>query len=308
MKISQSNLIRSILLLSSFLAVAACGVTPVQSQQSASGTLVSNSRQSESFSAARLAGLSDDELEIRSDPNCGVAEARFEGVIVDVLDKFNEFVARSDEGVSGQIPLAGHPSAPEDGDDAGISALVCDDSILAAYAYNRTVVVNEGLLAMLWQAAWASALYSEDPEALDMALDDIAYYALTDSSDDLITNEDIDGLSKSGDFSRIAGDLFSSAVAFVIYHELGHSYMGHALSVADDGALEDSAHEIEADIFAASSMKRAGLPIDGADLVFSILGRINPEGSFGHPSSLKRASVVERVAHGGAGAGAPPAN
>lgn len=280
-------------------------MTPVQSQQSASGAPVSNSRQPESFSAARLAELSGDELEIRSDPNCGLADVRFEGVIVEVLDKFNEFVARSADGVSDQIPLAGHPSAPEDGDDAGISVVACDDSLISAYAYNRTVVVSEGLLAMLSQAAWASALYSDDPEALDMALDDIVYYALTDSSGDLITKEDIDGLSKSGDFSRIAGDLFSSAVAFVIYHELGHSYMGHALSVADGGAPEDSTHEIEADIFAASSMKRAGLSIDGADLVFSILDRINPEGSFGHPSSIKRASVVERVAHGGGGAGAP---
>ncbi len=297
MKISRSNLVRSILLLSSFMVVAACGVTPVQSQQSESGALVSNSRQSESFSAARLAGLSDDELELRSDPACGLADVRFEGVIVEVIDKFNEFVARSAEGVLDHIPLAGHPDAPEDGDGPGISALVCDDSLISAYAYNRTVVVSEGLLAVLWQAAWASALYSDDPEALDMALDDIVYYALTDSSDDLITKEDIDGLSKSGDFSRIAGDLFSSAVAFVIYHELGHSYMGHALSVADGGAPEDSTHEIEADIFAASSIKRAGLSIDGADLVFSILDRINPEGSFGHPSSLKRASVVERVAH-----------
>lgn len=290
---------RVILLMSSFLAVAACGVTPVESQQSESGAEASDEYRTQNFDVARSDELSVDELEVRSDPLCGVADERFEDVIVEVLDIFNESVAGSDDGAYGQIPLAGHPEAPEDGDETGISVLACDDSLIAAYAYNRTVVVNEGLLMMLSEAAYASSLYSEDPEALGMALDDIVYYALRNSFGEVITQEDIDSLSESEDFSRIAGEVFFSAVAFVIYHELGHSYMGHALRDSDDGAPADSIHEIQADIFAAASIMKAGLPMDGVDLVFSILDIISPEGSLSHPSSLKRASVVQRIAQGG---------
>lgn len=298
MRKSPIHSIRVILLMSSFLAVAACGVTPEEIQQNESGAEVSDSRQAESFNAARSDELSDEELELRSDPACGAADARFEDVIIEILDIYNESVAGNDDGSSSQIPLAGHPDAPEDGDETGIAVLACDDSLIAAYAYSRTVVVNEGLLTMLSEASYAAGLYSEDPEALGRALDDIVYYALRNSFGVVITQADIDSLSESGEFSRIAGYMFSSAVAFVIYHELGHSYMGHTLKAIDDGAPADSTHETQADIFAAASIIKTGLPMDGVDLVFSILDRISPEGSLSHPSSLKRASAVQRVTRG----------
>jgi hypothetical protein len=176
--------------------------------------------------------------------------------------------------------------------------LACDDSLIAAYAYSKTVIVNEGLLTMLSEASFAAAIYSEDPDALDIALDDIVYYALRNIFGVVITKEDIDNLSASEESSLIAGELFSSAVAFVIYHELGHSYMGHTVTGDDGGAMTDSTREIEADIFAAASIMKVGLPMNGVDLIFSILDRISPEGSLSHPSSLTRASVVERVTRG----------
>lgn len=290
--------IRVILLMSSFLAVAACGLTPVENQQDKSGVGASDQYRTQNFDAARSGELSADELDLRSDPACGAADARFEDVIIEILEIYNESVAGNDDGASGRVPLAGHPDAPEDGDEAGVSVLACDDSLIAAYAYNRTVVVNTGLLTMLSQASYAAGLYSEDSEALEMALDDIVYYALRNDTGYLLAPEDIDSLSQSEEFSRVTGDMFSSAVAFVIYHELGHSYMGHTAIAAGSGAPADSTHEIEADIFAAASIMKTGLPMDGVDLVFSILDRISPEGSLSHPSSLKRASIVQRVTRG----------
>lgn len=83
-------------------------------------------------------------------------------------------------------------------------------------------------------------------------------------------------------------NLFRSAVAFVIYHELLHTQMGHAAMSTDNTAIE-----LEADFFALSAMKDVGYDTAGAQLVFSVLMKINPNGSPTHPAATRRAKALE---------------
>ncbi|VAX19479.1 hypothetical protein MNBD_NITROSPINAE02-925 [hydrothermal vent metagenome] len=92
--------------------------------------------------------------------------------------------------------------------------------------------------------------------------------------------------------------LFASSAAFVIYHELGHIQMGHAgrsgvLGEASGAMLPFS--EIEADMFAATVLQKAGYSMEGVDLVFSVLSQINPAGSAVHPPSWERLERVRRL-------------
>ncbi len=90
-----------------------------------------------------------------------------------------------------------------------------------------------------------------------------------------------------------AESLFTSAVAFVLYHELGHIHLSH--TSLDDSALLNTAPEFEADMFAAMVMRATGYSMEGVDLVFSVLDLINPSGSLRHPASWERAEMVQRI-------------
>ena len=101
--------------------------------------------------------------------------------------------------------------------------------------------------------------------------------------------------------SERAGDerLFKPALAFVVYHELGHILLGHADDAAvKTGLPESHAREIEADIFAAGALSSSGLGMEGADLVFRVLEETIPGGSIGHPGSQYRSSMVLGFATG----------
>jgi len=89
-------------------------------------------------------------------------------------------------------------------------------------------------------------------------------------------------------------ELFNSALAFVIYHELGHIFLGHTHS-ADAFFLASggSGQEMDADNFAAGAHGRAGYSLAGANLVFDLLEKINPEGSLYHPGSRQRSSLIK---------------
>ncbi len=86
-------------------------------------------------------------------------------------------------------------------------------------------------------------------------------------------------------------ELFASSAAFVIYHELGHIQMGHT---ERSGAMAPFS-EIEADMFAATVLQKAGYSMEGVDLVFSVLSQINPAGSAVHPPSWERLERVRRL-------------
>lgn len=93
-------------------------------------------------------------------------------------------------------------------------------------------------------------------------------------------------------------ELFASAVAFVIYHELGHIQMGHterATSFNDINGKTNLFPEIEADMFAATVLQMGGYSLAGVDLVFSVLHRINPAGSAAHPPSWERLERVRQL-------------
>ena len=86
-------------------------------------------------------------------------------------------------------------------------------------------------------------------------------------------------------------NLFESAVAFVIYHELWHTQMGDAALTGNDTFIE-----LEADFFAMHAIKKVGYDTAGAEIVFSVLLQVNPDGSSRHPTALERAEAIEVAA------------
>lgn len=59
---------------------------------------------------------------------------------------------------------------------------------------------------------------------------------------------------------------FQSAVAFVIYHEIGHAALGHSASAIENGGGFGPPEEIEADQFAYDAMAAAGIGYAGVEL------------------------------------------
>lgn len=300
MKTFAARLFRNILLLSSFLAVAACGVTTEEGKSEAS---VSGKRTSSAYSAIDListdeADLSDDELQLRENPLCEGISYQYGEAIQFVLARYSKSLAYGQEDSFLSMVPAGHPKAPELEEGSGISLLVCADSQISAYTYQKTVALHDGLLWTLSEAALAAAIYGDDSFLLEKAIDEIVFLALEGRVGEATLDIDLELLADPAGFVESLDDKFRSALAFIIYHELGHVLMGHALMILEDGAPPDSSLEIQADIFAAAAMVTAGFSLEGIDLVFSILGRVNPEGSSAHPSSLARATMVQHVTQG----------
>ena len=150
----------------------------------------------------------------------------------------------------------------------GISVLVCTDGRVAAYAYPKTVAVHDQLLTALEDGATRFAS------------------------------------ANSGENSDV---LFRSALAFVIYHELGHAELGHPYIIAQEsssGAFSTSLLELKADAYAASALHAAGFSIEGAEIVFDLLEKTNPTGAIYHPTSNERAVYLSRYSSHDEGEGA----
>ena len=154
------------------------------------------------------------------------------------------------------------------GGDDGISVLFCADGKIAAYAYPKTIAVHDQLLS---------------------ALEDSAAQFASSSSD------------------KDKNVLFLSALAFVIYHELGHAELGHPSMIANGnslGAFSTSLLELKADAYAASALHATGFSIEGAEIVFDLLEKTNPTGAIYHPTSNERAVYLSRYSSHDEGDGA----
>lgn len=242
------------------LALSACGGAPVEGKESPA---VPPRRAAIEPSAVETA--------LRADPACAGTNENFGAVTRDLLERYNTLASARG------MALAWHPDAPE----GAVSALVCREAPAAAYAQGRTVALSEGLLWTLAAAAQARERHQGDDAAFGRALDEIA------------------GLAHAGRVPPAAADggLFRSALAFVLYHELGHAELGHTRD-ADDGYGINThpEREIQADLFAAWAMDAAGIPPDGAQVVFALLERLEPEGVSGHEDPWRRASAIHRAA------------
>lgn len=274
-----------------FAAVlSACGGVPAADSVEGNYTLDAPNASGAGTLARSASGLHEAERRLRSDPACQSENENFGPAINRALARFNELVKNGADG-QGSILPGGHPDMKN-----GVSVRVCADTRMAAYAYLRTVAVHEGLFWILREAALVTAAYPGDDTALEAALDIIVANALSGRFGE--TAQSLAGLE--GGPAMTADGLFESAVAFVLYHELGHSSLGHALKRVDGvpGGPDGFSLEVQADFFAATSMMAAGYSMDGVDLVFSVLQRINPDGSSDHPPSSDRASLAHRVARG----------
>lgn len=212
--------------------------------------------------------------------SCGEAFGVNREAIDEALSRYNE---ASD---SERRYRASHPVSPD-----GVSVKVCDDAKVLAYAYTRTVIIHEGLLDLLKEAAYISSEYGNDTKKRDRKLDALA---ISGSDGEFLIEE------PAGDYYN-SYHLFSSAVAFVIFHELGHTELGHTtlLSNEKEGGFTDRRHaptlELEADVFASYAMRSAGYTDSGATLLFWLLDRINPDGSATHPTSKERAGTFNKL-------------
>ncbi len=290
-------------LLAVMITMAACGQMDNRAESSIGSTDNSVASKTEMFggSITEKAELSEAELALRSDHMCSQVHPQFGAVIEQVTSAYNSNVAMK-AGDNSMLALypAGHPDAPQFGDDgAGVAVLVCQDPRLSAYSYIRTVILHEGLIIALKEASAAVTLYANDPENIDNALDKLAALAQVGRFGETVSDADMTSLEQ--DAARYAkfSRTFDSTLAFVIYHELGHSSMGHAMQTITGASglnrTVDASNEIQADLFAGSAMTASGYSISGSGVVFSILERISPDGSVNHPASQERESMIERM-------------
>jgi hypothetical protein len=271
------------------LAFAACGVTPPDQTSSTDDTMfdVSYGREGNEDTGLNSGDL-DDPVEFKFNSSCGEASQSYKDSITQILYRYNRnFAGELD---SEGYPIAGHPDAPDAG---GISVLVCKDPRLAAYASGQTVAIHEGLLWLLDRSATAHALYSGDE--LERTLDQITERASGGEFDLASARMSVSAKGAPGHADR----LFISALAFVIYHEIGHSALAHNYDTGANKPDPWGVMEIQADYFAASALSSAGYSADGIDLVFDALGRVNPDGSIYHPPADQRADMVGGLAGSG---------
>lgn len=211
--------------------------------------------------------------------DCGAAQGVYGPMMDEIARRFNQaaLMARQ-SGVD--LDYAGHPEAP-----GGVSIQACADGKIAASASRSSVFISDGLLHLLAGAAEARISTGDSIEEFNVRLDDLIK-TTTEGSHDRAETE----------LSAAAMDLASSSVAFVVYHELGHTQMSKFIQGVD--AENQASSEMRADIFAVHAMKEAGYDLNGVDLVFETLQRAVPSGSMNHPSTAERAGIALKAGRG----------
>lgn len=209
-----------------------------------------------------------DEQGLRSNPECLASiPSNLEGVIQRIVDRFN-ISFQSGHG-AGQVQLLHGDARALEGN---VALMACGGGDATAFSHGRTAAISMGLISILKESA-------ESDKLTDLA---IGESPLSDTASP-------DTMSRV-DPARV----FESALAFIIYHELGHIYLGHTMT--GDGYTSNVADccamETQADLFAASAIKKAGYLMDGANLVFNLLERTNPDGSLAHPGPGLRFSRI----------------
>ena len=210
---------------------------------------------------------------------CGAAEGMFGSMMDDISSRFNQAAeAAWQNGLD--LDYTGHPDAP-----GGVSIQVCADGKIAASASNSQVFISDGLLWLLAGSAEARISVGDSGDEFNARLDDligaVAQGASTQSAPEL---------------SAEALNLASSAVAFIVYHELAHTQMSKLTQDSDGG--DQVGAETKADIFAVHAMTEAGYGMNGVDLVFETLERAVPSGSMNHPSTAERAGMALKASRG----------
>lgn len=197
----------------------------------------------------------------------------------DIANRFNQAasVARQN---GFDFDYAGHPDAP-----GGVSIQACADGRIAASASRSQVRISDGLLLLLAGAAEARIEAGDSGDEFNAKLDDLIKTITEDFHS-----------QPEPELSGEAMYLASSAVAFVVYHELGHTQMTRL--TPEPSAGDQASIEMKADIFAARAMKEAGYDMSGVDLVFDTLHRAVPSGSMNHPSTTERAEMAMRAGRG----------
>lgn len=211
--------------------------------------------------------------------SCGAAQGVFGPMMDEIARRFNQAASTARQGGL-DLDYAGHPDAP-----GGISIQACADGKTAASASKSRVFISDGLLRLLAGAAEARISAGGSTEEFNAKLDGVIK-AATEGSGGVTDTE----------LSAAAAELASSSVAFVVYHELGHTQMAKLAQGADAGNQPST--EMKADIFAVRAMKEAGYDLNGVDLVFETLQRAVPTGSMNHPSTAERAGVAQRAGRG----------
>lgn len=210
---------------------------------------------------------------------CGAAQGVFGPMMDEIARRFNQATLMARQG-GADLDYAGHPDAP-----GGVSIRACADGKIAASSSRSQVFISDGLLRLLARAAQARISTGDSVEEFNARLDDLIK-ATTEGSHDVGETE----------LSTAAMDLASSSVAFVVYHELGHTQMGKLTAGADVG--NEASTEMKADIFAVRAMKEAGYDLSGVDLVFETLQRAVPSGAMNHPSTAERAGIALKASRG----------
>jgi hypothetical protein len=197
----------------------------------------------------------------------------------DIADRFNQAASAARRN-GFDFDYAGHPDAP-----GGVSIQACADGRIAASASRSHVFISDGLLWLLAGSAEARVSAGDSGDEFNARLDDLIK-TITEGSHN----------NAGPELSADALYLASSAVAFVVYHELGHTQMARLAPDASAGDLVSA--EMKADIFAVRAMKEAGYDMGGVDIVFETLQRAVPSGSMDHPSTTERAGIAMRAGRG----------
>lgn len=210
---------------------------------------------------------------------CGAAEGVFGPMMDDISNRFNQ-AATSARQNGLDLDYTGHPDAP-----GGVSIQVCADGKIAASASTSQVFISDGLLWLLAGSAEARISAGDSGEEFNARLDNLITTVTQGAS-----------MQTAPELSADALTLASSAVAFVVYHELAHTQMAKLTQGSDDG--DEAGVETKADIFAVQAMTEAGYDMNGVDLVFETLQRAVPSGSMNHPSTADRAGIALKASRG----------
>jgi hypothetical protein len=258
----------------SLSALSACGSAgiPAEGVNAGAGRSASQNRWSDKTSGAAETGAQTHQA-------CGAAQGVFGPMMDDIASRFNQAATSAWNSGLG-LDYTGHPDAP-----GGVSIQACANGKIAASASKSQVFISDGLLSLLAGAADAKVSTGDTGNEFTARLDNLIQTITEGAS-----------TAPALELSADALTLASSAVAFVVYHELAHTQMDKLTQNADGGDLAGS--ETKADIFAAQAMTEAGYDMNGVDLVFAALERVVPSGSMNHPSTAERAGIALKVGRG----------